>query len=340
MGTQVVDDGSEQLSEALHSSLGGINQLVRVPSGENCVFRAESDRWGSIALRLSPTARRSRAEVVAEIGLVRQLHGAGAPVVAALIDDVLPEPVDWAGATWWPVSFPWIHGLAPDLSEATVRSWGATLGQIHVAASAIEPVGGRCHWASSGHFAVDQHLGGWPEDERVQMQALLAELAGVPASAACHGDLGLANLVWAGGRPLAIDFDDCCIGPRALDVAAAVTDLVIDNRSLLQMDPRQAFGSFLRGYLDAASEFYEQAGFLLDAFLWVTLIERCVTVRRTGIPDPAADARLKEALRTGRLPPEFDPGRRSWSDVFAGGRLRVPVGGSIGQPAVGSGGAA
>ncbi|MGH3301969.1 MAG: phosphotransferase enzyme family protein [Streptosporangiaceae bacterium] len=307
----------DELTAALRPLLGPLQEPVKVPSGENIVVRTDTARWGEVAVRLSPASRRSRDQLEAELSFIRCLIRGGASVVPPL-EPVFPKPVHWAGAVWWAVAFPWIAGSAPDISDPdALRTWGVLLGQIHMIAAPIGPLPGRPRWSSSGHFAIDWYLADWSEKERSAMRRILGTLQGPSAVTTCHGDLGWANVVWPGGRATAIDFDDCCTAPSAYDIAATTVDLLVDHSGELRLAPDSALEALALGYGDVVEGgAHAMCSPAVDCFLWVLLIERCVTARRTGPANPEADHRLREALRSGVLPSLLGPGRRRYGQLF------------------------
>jgi Ser/Thr protein kinase RdoA (MazF antagonist) len=200
-------------------------------------------------LRLTPTERRSRSELEAELGFVRRLAAAGVavaePVPAASGADVHPVRVG-AGAFHATVflALPGAHRELDDLSCDGIALWGAALGRLHRAARG-QPARGRPSW-------TDQlpTLPAREQAARELLHRLGTRLLDLPAGpddvGLVHGDFELDNVMWDGDRPAALDFDDCGRHWFVADIAMALRDLR-DPTGHLDPD-RPGVRAFLDGY--------------------------------------------------------------------------------------------
>lgn len=307
----------EVLPSSLLDPIGEIRAVQELPAGENSVFHvlAATD----VVVRWSPAERRTPTELKAELQMIEVIAGYGVATVTPVTHDIV-GPVSLRGKPVLGVVFRWIENHAQPAIDATgsLEAWGALLARCHEAspASTDEIARQRFRWIDSGHFDVDRHLDSWDDATRSMIRDLLAALdaASSPNDILAHGDLTWDNILWPRNLPVAIDFDDACIAPVEFDIAACLTDLLVDQRSRLTRPPEDAIDRFMLGYTSADGEAPKPGK--IDGFLWATLVERCITTHRTATPDPAAHQRLAAALQTGRLPPELGSRWLGLSDVW------------------------
>jgi Ser/Thr protein kinase RdoA (MazF antagonist) len=184
----------------------------------------------SFYLRLIPATHRSRAAVVAVADLVCTLAGRELPVAppvpsrsGALVETVA-TPLGGMHATLVTAA-PGRQIDVEELDPLRAAAWGAALARLH----------------RDGGDAGDSLPGPFPELASVSAlfpddpafvsaaQTLARQLDTLPRDAASfgtvHGDFELDNLGWAGGTPVAYDFDEAARSWYVADIAYAVRDL-------------------------------------------------------------------------------------------------------------------
>ncbi len=274
----------------------------RLPSTENVAFRLQAGR-SALVVRASPPGHRTFEEVVGELEWVRALGAAGNDVLSvSSLDQPFPV-VDGQGHHWIVALFEWVPGLPPipaSVDFGYIRQWGRLLGEIHLVVPASGVSLKRARWRETANLDTTL-LDGWTLVDRQEVDGLLAGIVLKGEERLLHGDLGLANLAGDPSRPVAVDFDDACLGPVAYDVAAALYDLVVDNGPFINLQASDAASAFLLGY--GGRRPLTQSDLQDLGELWPALVvERSITARRLGVEDPAADRRLVALVRHGHLP--------------------------------------
>ncbi|NHB75794.1 phosphotransferase enzyme family protein [Rhodobacter calidifons] len=227
--------------------------------------RSENETWaaGDLVLRLHRPGYHSRAEIASELAWLAALQDLPdlhcvrpVPGRQGMVSEIDGRRI---------VAFARIPGqeLRPgdDLSR-----WFAPLGEItarlHLHARGWTPPPGftRKRWDVETILGPQPHWGHWRQAQGLDApgaallaratDALAARLhaygTGPDVFGLIHADLRLANLMVAGERLTAIDFDDCGFGWWAYDLAAAL--------SFIETDPRlpELIARWLEGYTRAA----------------------------------------------------------------------------------------
>jgi homoserine kinase type II len=223
---------------------GSVNSNFRVRSADGACFFAriyeEQDRAG--ALR--------------ELGLLAELHGAGLPTVVALAARS-GERLTEVGEKPFAV-FPWVDGEILCQARVTPEACfevGRALAAIHgTGKDAAATLGG-------GRFRVADMLSRLDGVERTGAAELalaarrLKERAAFHAShrdeglpsGVVHGDLFRDNVLWRGGRIVALlDFESASRGPFAYDLAVTLVAWCYSDR----LEPELA-RAMARGYAAA-----------------------------------------------------------------------------------------
>lgn len=203
-------------------------------------------------LRLVPGVYRGRNDVAAAAELMARLNGAGSAVVRPVAS------VSGALAVTVPTQIGAMHAMVVDaapgdeadidgLTRARARCWGQALARLHCAAAGLGAGLGEAFSELPDVprlFASDTPL--------VEATLKLAEwMGGLPRDATrwgvVHGDFELDNMAWAGGRPVAYDFDDAAVSWFAADIASALRDLTGPDGHAAG-EHRARFGAFIAGY--------------------------------------------------------------------------------------------
>ncbi len=234
MATFTVLDAADAETIAAAAGLPTVDAVIPIAAGtinSNFAFVSGDQRW---FVRVNEG--KQPADVAWEADLVAALAAAGVPTP-------VPRLVD--GARWLVhrgllVSvFPWIDGAILSAAAVTVdtaAALGATLGRLHRAA--------RPRWPAHGRAGIYQ----WPDivarlpriaaAERPELAAPLATLTATAAELAAlapvraaasqgliHGDLFRDNVLWDGGRLVAIlDFEQASAGSLVYDLAVVLND--------------------------------------------------------------------------------------------------------------------
>ncbi|MHB8071252.1 MAG: phosphotransferase enzyme family protein [Candidatus Cryosericum sp.] len=282
----------------------GSATVVRMSS--NVVVRFTQDGQRRI-LRLTPSARRSFAEVSAEMAYVEHLAAGGVranrPVAA--YDGAVVRTVKNASGPFQACVLEYMNGdelELDDLSPAMMEAWGVSLGRVH-AASAGWPTAGRPMWKTTlADVRASLKL-----DDVIALQALTAietNLETLPADMThyglTHGDFELDNLRWNDGAPSIIDFDDCAGSWHVMDIACALRDLWDDRISRIDLAAPPLL-SFVHGYRSVHSltdEDLARIPLFLGLHTLVTYAELCGIVSEAPSPcEPNWVVRIREKLR-------------------------------------------
>lgn len=152
-------------------------------------------------------------------------HGDGTIIVSEHTSDGEFHAVVFEKATGSPLQ-------RPMLGAELYHAHGSLLGAIHAASKDFprEGLAARKSWDEERYFTTDIDLV-LPEECRQPVREVFAEIHSSlvapeitrDAFGPVHLDLGYANLhLNDGGRLQAFDFDNCAVGPFALDIAAAL----------------------------------------------------------------------------------------------------------------------
>jgi Ser/Thr protein kinase RdoA (MazF antagonist) len=186
----------------------------------------------------------------------------------------------------------WVDGrklTKRGIRQQHIRAWGALMGRLHKFAAGWTPPEGfnRFVWDWDGILGnavlrtpVDELVDLMPEKFRVPFvtisnrtrEAMDALGKGSDAFGMIHTDMYLENVLFKGGEPRAIDFEDCGFGYWLYDIGIVLSDWLWDEAYPWVRE------SFLEAYLEVHSLPEEQlkyldlftAGRFADFTLWGT----------------------------------------------------------------------
>lgn len=225
-------------------------------------FIYEFDRAGQAGiLRIGHSLRRTPALIQAEVDWIHYLAEGGAGVARALrsTEGNLVEAVDDEQGTQFLVTaFARAPGKKPGENEwtpALFERYGRLIGRMHALSRTFTPPHPECvryHWDADENMSVEQFL---PQEDAAMAEefgTLLTHLRTLPRD---PGNYGLIHqdahggnfFVDDGGRLTLFDFDDCCYGHFAYDLAMVVF-YAIANRPDMPAATRKFLPSFLEGY--------------------------------------------------------------------------------------------
>jgi len=255
----VDEEWTSPVADTIAKCWDGHTGLVRcIRASANYVFHVQGEETSAI-LRFNHTDERKLKFIEAEIDVLRCLLDRGYPVNQPIPSRAnrWVETVETELGSFHAVMFtklPGDHIELGEMTEAQLLRWGKALGELHCAAQGC-PLDGRPSLIEclSG---VRSNLGDTTPQLLGRLDKLLRQMETLPpAEGTCgliHYDFELDNLCWCGGRPAALDFDDCCTGKFVADIAYALRDLSDDRLGTPQPDdPR--FDSFMKGYRTARS---------------------------------------------------------------------------------------
>ncbi len=249
---------------------------------------------------------------------VRFLNEQGAPVTAPVtsIHGRLLERLEQDGKTYTITAFEEAEGILAEripLSEWSnelFQAIGQAAGKLHAVSKRYQPPSSsltRPEWFESSEIHdVQERLANRPDPAGVRLAALVGELKRLPASpenyGLIHDDLHFANfLVQPGGEVMIIDFDDCCYGWYAMDVAMALFDVLVLYRRDNEEQRCEFARHFLRSYLSG----YRQENSLEP--YWVEQIPRFLKLKEMCVYVPLIGH--AESATPGTWVGEFMPGR-------------------------------
>jgi Ser/Thr protein kinase RdoA (MazF antagonist) len=250
-------------------------------------------------LRLTHRDDRAPSDVHAEVEWVRFLFDEGLPVCRPIAaregDYVVRADDDYVAAT-----FGRVRGRAcplEDFNEPVFEQMGAFLGRLHRVSQRYTPADGaphRLHW-----HALDSRervLASWSADdanlarhfdqvyERLSSARVARERYGL-----IHGDVHRGNIFLHDEGLDVYDFDDCCRGFLAMDVAHALYYSLWDRRYLpetLRSEFAQGFlACLLRGYRGQHPFGDEDLALLPDLLEYRELAVDAFSHRRHTSPD-------------------------------------------------------
>lgn len=250
--TLIRDDGGSPIAERILERWEydpGSDQFFR--SSANFSYRF-SDQGCARFLRFADASEHSRDAVDSEIAVLRAVAAAGILVATPLASKHgnAVETVETEWGTFHAVVFPALEGEQrelDDLAEPDFRVWGAALGRLHAATSALTSPPARPSWRDHLRLAQEQ----LPADSpglRAEYDDIATSLAALPLDqetyGLAHGDFELDNLIWGRTGIAILDFDDCSRLWYVGDVALALRDLF--ENGVDTSDPR--FRLFVDGY--------------------------------------------------------------------------------------------
>jgi len=200
---------------------------------------------------------------------VHFLREQGAPVTAPLpsINACLLEHLDYEGKRYVVTAFEEAEGTlaeripAIEWTDDLFQRIGMTAGKFHRLSHGYHPsspILTRLMWFDSYEIHEAAKLLASSRDSTLEkLNKLVRELKLLPTQPAdfglIHDDLHFANfLICPDGQAIIIDFDDCCYGWFAIDVAMALFDILVlynpSNESEKQAFAHRFLSSYLSGY--------------------------------------------------------------------------------------------
>lgn len=237
---QAVVEAVEQHPDAEGSRRVCTGRVLALNSFENRVFQVELEDAPPVVAKFYRPGRHTEAALDEEHDFVFDLDEAGVPVATPLLLDAedrsvgrlaLPQATPGAAPALWFALFDRVSGRAPDeLDEEDLRQVGQHLGQLHTVGAEHgfnhRPGFDAASWARESLQAIQTHpnarfpatLNAAYEDVvGGLLHQMLPRFEGVPTHR-IHGDCHRGNLLWTGGGPVFLDFDDACVGPAVQDI--------------------------------------------------------------------------------------------------------------------------
>lgn len=266
---------------------------------------------GHCVLRVSDAGRRSCEEVIAELDWIEFLAAGGVSVARPVPALDGSRVVVSADGSWVASAYEFVQGTHLEQSACPDRildAWGRLLGRMHVFAKTYGRISGaigRPRWEEDDQIAYERYLPTGNEDVAEAARLLIARIHSFSTSpeefGLIHSDLHLRNLLVDGDGVTAVDFDECCLGWFAQDIA---TSLYYFVRRIPTDDARSAVANrflrvFLSGYrtqapLDSTS-FAHLTDFVLLRHL-VTYVAAFRPVPKAPVTDPLLLQVVREEL--------------------------------------------
>ena len=237
-----------------------VAELDELKGFENFVYSFDQDGEGRI-LRVGHDARRPERQVYAERAWLRFLHAGGAPVAAPLrlgSGEDLARVEDGVDGAYIGAVFERARGIRPEKENRDsrfYRAYGRSIGQVHALSRQFEAATdfGRPAWDSDDELPDRKILPDIDPEVAQRSDQILDRIRSLPSDESrfgmIHQDPHMGNLlVEDGDRITLFDFDDCCFGHFAYDIAMAFF-----YATTFDPDPaaevREFFDDFASGYL-------------------------------------------------------------------------------------------
>jgi len=250
----VDDNWTSPVADVIAARWSGHSGLVRcIRASANYVFHVKGEERDSI-LRFNHVEERSRTGLQAEVDILQHLIAKGYPVNQPLPSSAgrWVETVETDLGGFHAVMFTQLPGEHIDLEDMSVsrlQRWGRALSELHHAAG-DGPLEQRPSLADRLANIRDDLLEADPDYERAYdraMEQLLVLAQDEDTCGLIHFDFELDNICWDDDQFAVLDFDECCTGPMAADIAYALRDLSEDRQGVVNRDdPR--FHTFIAGY--------------------------------------------------------------------------------------------
>ena len=207
-----------------------VRRLVHLGTWENATWRVQADE-GVFLLRIHRAGYHSEAGVRAELAWLEDLRArSGWPMQRPVtgIDGDCVQSVEVPGLARRCTLLTWIDGrmLRKGLRPSHARQFGAMMATLHDldGPSTLDRPTWERDWMAPGRTGVPEVDGllsprTWARFDAAS-ERLLEATAGLPRGL-IHCDLHPWNVIWTGGQPIPIDFDDCLYGPHIVDIATA-----------------------------------------------------------------------------------------------------------------------
>ncbi len=197
---------------------------------------------------------------------VRYLSEQGAPVTAPLpsINSCLLEHLDYESKRYVITAFEEAEGTLAERippnewTDDLFQRIGMTAGKFHRISRGYQPsspILTRPMWFDSYEIHEATNLLASSSDPALKkLTSLVSELKLLPTQPAdfglIHDDLHFANfLIYPDGQAIIIDFDDCCYGWCAIDVAMALFDILVLYNPSSESEKQTFAHRFLYNYL-------------------------------------------------------------------------------------------
>jgi Ser/Thr protein kinase RdoA (MazF antagonist) len=269
----VDDEWRSPVADAVAARWGigpGVARYWRSSASHVFVVPPGADPRGVLYVRFVPAALRARAAVAVPAELLAALGPAdGVVIPEPSLSGRLAETVHTPLGDVHAVVMPQAPGAELEVDELTTgqaAAWGAALARFHVASAPCAGIvaGGLSSSGGTGlglgaeedpfTTLADMAAHG-PDRSDDALAAAASRLAaswrqavvGLPRGV-LHGDFELDNLRFVDLDVVAFDADETSVGPYALDIAAAVRDLVGDEGTFDAPRHPALLGAFLAGY--------------------------------------------------------------------------------------------
>ncbi|NQX48700.1 phosphotransferase [Paenibacillus tritici] len=227
-------------------------KIEYIGQSDSVTFKIETETAGKLLLRIHGE-RSSRAEILSELEWLRYLsQTAGVDVPEGRVSSSGSYILETGGEEQlhYVTVMRWVEGehAEGNLPDEHVFATGAMLAGMHEAGEQFVPSADftRPAWGADSFRAewtkLEKHHAAMVSEEQWKLyqaaaDKILNELEAMQPQAGnyglIHGDLHSGNVVFAEGKPRAIDFGRCGYGFYLYDLAAALLELSTKQRSRL-----------------------------------------------------------------------------------------------------------
>jgi homoserine kinase type II len=235
--------GDDELAEITHAfQLGAVRGVRPIAAGTiNSNFAVDTER-GAWFVRVNEG--KSEADVAWEAQLVAALAAGGVATPPPVIARDGRPYAPLRGGAKWVSAFAWCAGhhlTAGEVTPEAAAAFGAELARLHTAGLALPTAWRRRSIYDHDHLVERyQQFAGSPDPALAHAITVIGSgLAAASAAAAVraraehgmiHGDLFRDNVLWSGGRVVAIlDFEQASGGSLAYDLAVCINDWCWDG---------------------------------------------------------------------------------------------------------------
>lgn len=216
----------------------GANDFTFIRHSQNAVFEFIDAVGHARILRLTHQDHRSVEELESELAWIRHLASQGVPVCVPLGQIVSED--EWRGVVFQKAAGNPVE--ASDLGDGLAFAHGQALASIH-RASLGYPLKDRRQWQDERYFGPDIDAFVPPEWQDIIKErfSVLANQVNEESLHALHFDFGYSNFFLHEGQPQIFDFDNCAMGPRAADIAAALYSSIFTGQRRVPGQGRECF---------------------------------------------------------------------------------------------------
>lgn len=290
------DEQATFISDAY--GLGGLSAITLLQQGENhhYICKAQDKEY---FLRVSRRSEADEETLQSELAWIEALgNDICVPQIVPTLSGDLFLPVTLEGETTFVVIFNLLYGY--HLTEPTQEDWetyGRTLRELHNASRNVLAlndanwIGRKRNVFSIETFVlepartileadwIDRDLAGRFNEEATNLASEIERRnLEQDFGSFIHFDLHLGNLLLTPDTPVVLDFEECCFGPRAIDLGV----IRLHARSENRLD--KAWAPFVKGYADDDIAAAAPLGAALKALYLAGKIPN-----RLDVPDVARD---------------------------------------------------